>query len=221
MSDRGHAGRQSSASSTTTSLRRYTRIGGLFTLLFAQPLSRIVAMRTSQVTPTADGVEVTFSTVPIQMPAILDDLVRDHLDERGLSLYGRQTPTGSSPAASPDTTCRPRTSAASSSRSASSPRSPARPPCSSWPPTCPAPVLAELLGTTDNNAANWARLAAPGLDRLHRRPRPLTTAPPAAAEELRCSASPDLRLGRRPGINAVLIERVEDMQTTAGCRSDP
>lgn len=35
------------------SLRRYTRIGGLFTLLFAllfaQPLSRIVAIRTSQV----------------------------------------------------------------------------------------------------------------------------------------------------------------------------
>src|SRR3954452_7825248 len=35
-------------------LRGYTRIGGLFPLLFAQPLSRIVAMRTSQVTLAAE-----------------------------------------------------------------------------------------------------------------------------------------------------------------------
>ncbi|MFD4323639.1 hypothetical protein ACFWQC_03330 [Nocardioides sp. NPDC058538] len=30
-----------------SSIKRYTRSGGLFLLLFAQPLSRIVAMRTS------------------------------------------------------------------------------------------------------------------------------------------------------------------------------
>lgn len=70
------------------SLRHYTRIGGLFTLLFAQPLSRIVAMRTSQVTIAAVGtVHVTFNDLPIQMPAVLDDLIRKHLNHRGKSLY--------------------------------------------------------------------------------------------------------------------------------------
>ncbi len=68
-------------------LRRYTRIGGLFTLLFAQPLSRIVAMRTSQVTLSEDSVHITFSTLPIQMPAVLDDLIREHPDHRGKNLY--------------------------------------------------------------------------------------------------------------------------------------
>jgi len=48
------------------SLRSYTRLGGLFTLLFAQPLSRIVAMRTDQVT-TGAAVHVRFGAVPIQM----------------------------------------------------------------------------------------------------------------------------------------------------------
>jgi hypothetical protein len=33
-------------------LRRYTRIGGLFTVLFAQPLSRIVAMRAPAKSPS-------------------------------------------------------------------------------------------------------------------------------------------------------------------------
>ena len=52
------------------SLRRYTRIGGLFTLLFAQPLSRIVAMRTSQVTFTDTSVRVAFNNIEIEMPAV-------------------------------------------------------------------------------------------------------------------------------------------------------
>lgn len=69
-------------------LRGYTRIGGLFTLLFAQPLSRIVAMRTSQVTLAADGrVDVAFGTIAIQMPAVVDRLIADHLRRRGQSLY--------------------------------------------------------------------------------------------------------------------------------------
>jgi hypothetical protein len=43
------AGPSSIAYCTTPPIKRHTRIGGLFLLLFAQPLSRIVAMRTSQI----------------------------------------------------------------------------------------------------------------------------------------------------------------------------
>jgi len=45
-------------------------------------------MRTSQITITDDrSLHVTFSTIPIQMPPVLDDLIREHLDHRGKSLY--------------------------------------------------------------------------------------------------------------------------------------
>ena len=69
-------------------IRRYTRIAGLLTLLFAQPLSRIVALRTSQVTITDNrAVHITFGRTPIQMPPLLDDLIREHLKHRGKSLH--------------------------------------------------------------------------------------------------------------------------------------
>ena len=46
----------------------YARIGGLFTLLFAQPLEKIVAMRTNQINVEDDGrVLVAFDTIPIEM----------------------------------------------------------------------------------------------------------------------------------------------------------
>src|SRR5690348_1858756 len=67
---------------------RYTRIGGLFTLLFAQPLSRIVAMRTSQVSHVEDALHVTVRNIAIPLPAPLDALVAEHLGERGMSLHG-------------------------------------------------------------------------------------------------------------------------------------
>ncbi|HVI37545.1 MAG TPA: hypothetical protein VM684_15040 [Gaiellales bacterium] len=121
-----------------TTLRGYTRIGGLFTLLFAQPLSRIVAMRTSQVTLGADGrVDVAFGTIGMQMPALVDRLIADHLQQRGQSLYVARDTGWLFPGGSPAATWRPRTSAPSSSRSASSRMSHARPPCSSSPPRCP------------------------------------------------------------------------------------
>ncbi|MGI8899999.1 MAG: hypothetical protein ACR2HA_03565 [Nocardioides sp.] len=70
-----------------TTIRRYTRIGGLFTLLFAQPLSRLVAMRVDQVSEIDGRVHVAFNSVPIQMPTLVDHLIRDHLQDRGKSLY--------------------------------------------------------------------------------------------------------------------------------------
>jgi hypothetical protein len=143
------------------SLRRYTRIGGLFTLLFAQPLSRIVAMRTSQITLTADGgVEVTFNAVPIRMPAILDDLVRAHLDERGLSQYGRQNSNWLFPGGQPGRHLQTENIRRQLVEVGIKPLESRKAALFQLAAETPAPILAELLGTTDNNAANWARLAA-------------------------------------------------------------
>ena len=51
-----------------TTIRHYTRIGGLFMLLFAQPLTTICRMKTAQVGVRADGVFVTFDRTPVEMP---------------------------------------------------------------------------------------------------------------------------------------------------------
>ncbi|NYE20577.1 hypothetical protein [Microbacterium immunditiarum] len=60
----------------------YARIGGLFTLLFAQPFQTIVGMRAEQITLDDDKVTVAFDTVP-EMPPGLDDLIRRHLTRPG------------------------------------------------------------------------------------------------------------------------------------------
>ncbi len=141
-------------------LRSYTRLGGLFTLLFAQPLSRIVAMRTDQVTTTPDGgVHVTFGAVPIQMPPILDDLIRDHLHLRGQSPYGRDAGwlfPGGIPG-------RPLTTENIRSQLVAigvKPYQSRKAALFQLAAEIPAPVLAELLGTTNRNAAKWSHLAA-------------------------------------------------------------
>ena len=144
-----------------TTVRRYTRIAGLLTLLFAQPLSRIVAMRTSQVAITDDrAVHVTFSKIPVQMPPLLDDLIREHLEHRGKSLYASRGTgwlfRGGNPAAH---------LATENIRSqlvaiGIKPYENRKATLFHLSGDMPAPVLAELLGLTDKNAADWARLAA-------------------------------------------------------------
>jgi hypothetical protein len=57
-------------------MQLYARVAGLFILLFAQPLSRICRMTPDQITLRSDGtMTVTFDTVPIEMPELLDQLV--------------------------------------------------------------------------------------------------------------------------------------------------
>lgn len=118
-------------------------------------------MRTSQVTLTPDGwVEVTFHTVPIQMPAILDDLVRDHLDERGVSQYGRRNTDWLFPGGQPGHHLQTENIRRQLVELGIKPLESRKAALMQLAAETPAPILAELLGTTDNKAANWARLAA-------------------------------------------------------------
>ena len=142
-------------------LRGYTRIGGLFTLLFAQPLTRIVAMRTSQVTIATDGrVDVTFNTVPIQMPAVVDRLIRDHLQHRGKSLYVSRDTGWLFPGGKPGRHLETENTRAQLVEIGIKPYESRKAALFQLAAEMPAPVLAELIGITDNNAADWARLAA-------------------------------------------------------------
>ena len=123
-------------------LRTYTRVAGLFLLLFAQPLTQTVWMRTGQVHATDDKVLDRFHAVPVQMPPVLDDLVRDQCGRRGKSLYHSRDTGWLFPGGNPGShlaTWPPRTSAPNSSTAASTLARPARQPSSSSPAPSPRP----------------------------------------------------------------------------------
>lgn len=141
-------------------LRGYTRIGGLFTLLFAQPLTRIVAMRTDQVTLVDGRVDVTFHKVAIQMPALVDRLIADHLCRRGKSLYAARGTGWLFPGGKPGRHLETENIRGQLVAIGIKPYEARKAALFALAAQMPAPVLAELLGLSDNNAADWARLAA-------------------------------------------------------------
>jgi hypothetical protein len=144
-----------------TTLRRYTRLGGLLTVLFAQPLARIVAMRTSQITVTDDQtVSVTFNTIPIQMPPVLDELIRDHLQHRGKSLYASRDTGWLFPGGTPGHHLATENIRSQLVAIGIKPYENRKATLFHLAGDIPSPVLAELIGITNNNAAEWAALAA-------------------------------------------------------------
>ena len=141
--------------------RRYTRIGGLFTLPFAQPLSSIVAMRTSQVTSVDDGtVHVAFNGIAIQMPAVVDELIREHLGHRGKSLYVSRETGWLFPGGNPGRHLATENIRSQLVQIGMKPYESRKATLFQLAAKMPAPVLAELIGITPKNATDWARLAA-------------------------------------------------------------
>ncbi|MEG9227262.1 hypothetical protein [Aeromicrobium sp. Sec7.5] len=141
-------------------LRHYVRIGGLLTLLFAQPLSRIVAMRTSQTTVTDQTVHVTFNTTPVQMPPLLDDLIRQHLQHRGKSLYASRETGWLFPGGNPGRHLSTEAIRSQLVATGIKPYENRKATLFGLAGDIPAPVLADLIGITHKNAAAWAGLAA-------------------------------------------------------------
>lgn len=142
-------------------LRSYTRIGGLFTLLFAQPLSRIVAMRTSQVTHGEGGrVNVTFNSASIQMPAVVAELIGDHMQQRGQSLYASRDTGWLFPGGRPGRHLQTESIRRDLVEIGIKPYESRKAALFQLAGDMPAPILAELIGITDNMAADWAKLAA-------------------------------------------------------------
>lgn len=142
-----------------TTLRTYTRVAGLFLLLFAQPLTRTVRMRTVQVQATDDKVLVRFHAVAIQMPPVLDDLVRDQLSRRGKSLYHSRDTGWLFPGGNPGSHLATENVRAQLVARGIHPGQTRKAALFQLAGTIPAPVLADLIGTTDKTATTWAKLA--------------------------------------------------------------
>lgn len=143
-------------------VRTYTRVAGLFLLLFAQPLTRTVRMRTEQVQATDDTVRVRFNTVPTQMPPILDGLVRDQLSRRGKSLYHSRDTGWLFPGGNPGTHLVTENIRAQLVDRGIHPGQTRKTALFQLAGDIPAPVLADLIGLTNSNAAAWAKLAGRG-----------------------------------------------------------
>ncbi len=140
-------------------LRLYTRVAGLFVLLFAQPLSRVVMMRTDQVSLTDQGVQVRFHTVPVQMPPGLDTLLREQLQQRGKSLYASRDTGWLFPGGNPGRHLATENVRAQLVARGIKPYQNRKAALFQLAGDVPAPVLAELIGLTESNAASWAKLA--------------------------------------------------------------
>lgn len=139
----------------------HARIGGLFTLLFAQPLETVVAMRVDQITLTDDGtVLVTFDTVPVEMPPGLDDLLRRHLDRPGSPSIASTDHGWLFPGRHPGRHLVRETFRGHLARLGVGPGRGRHAAMFALAGQVPAPVLADLIGIADTTAVRWATLAA-------------------------------------------------------------
>lgn len=117
-------------------------------------------MRSDQVEITDHDVWVAFADAPIQMPPVLDDLIRELATGRGWSLHvARETGwlfPGGRPGRHTATENIRRDLAAIGIKRLESRKAA----MFQLATAMPAPILAELLGTTTSYAAAWATLAA-------------------------------------------------------------
>lgn len=142
------------------SIQHYTRIGGLFMLLFAQPLSRVVAMKTSQVSHIDDTMHVSFRSIAIPMPAPLDTLIAEQLSRRGMSLHGSRGTGWLFPGGNPGRHLATENIRGQLVAIGMKPNEGRKAALFQLAADMPAPVLGELIGISNNNAAQWARLAS-------------------------------------------------------------
>ena len=119
----------------------------------------------SQVTITDDQVvHVTFNAIPIEMPPLLDDLIRDHVKRRGKSLYASRDTRWLFPGGKPSLHLATENIRSQLVAIGIKPYENRKAALFQLAGDMPAPVLAELLGITTKNAADLAKLAAPRLD---------------------------------------------------------
>lgn len=139
---------------------RPIRIIGLFTLLFAQPLNRIVAMSTQQIRITENDVSVRFAETMIEMPPIVDTLLKEHLGNRTLFFPHERDRIWLFPGSQPGRHLVTEVFRRDLNELGIKPYASRKASMFHLAATMPSPLLAGLLGITEKNAARWAELAA-------------------------------------------------------------
>lgn len=142
-------------------IRLYSRIAGLFVLLYAQPLARICRMRAHQITVDTAGVTTaTFDTFPIELPDPLDRLVRTHLGRRGQASYASRPDTWLFPGGIPGKHLATENVRNQLVQRGIQPMAARNAAMFQLAASMPTPILANILGLAPNTATRWAALAS-------------------------------------------------------------
>jgi len=144
-----------------TSINSHSRIAGLFLLLFAQPLNKILRMTRDQVSEHDDGrVIVTFDTVPIELPPDVGTLLLEHIGGRSAASYGDAEADWLFPGRIPGRSLTTESVRGVLVSHGIHPRQSRSTTLFSLAGQIPTPVLADLLGISRGTATRWAPLAA-------------------------------------------------------------
>ncbi len=117
-------------------------------------------MKTSQVSHIDDTLHVTFRSIAMPMPAPLDTLIVEHLNDRGMSLHGSRDTGWLFPGGSPGRHLNTESIRGKLVEIDMKPYEGRKATLFQLAADIPAPVLGELIWISNNNAAEWARLAA-------------------------------------------------------------
>lgn len=142
-------------------IRLYTRVAGLFLLLYAQPLARICRMRTAQVCEHADRrLTITFDTFPVELPQPLDQLVCEQLTRRGQASYASRPDYWLFPGGIPGKHLVTENIRAQLVERGIQPRAARNAAMFQLAAEIPTPLLADILGLGATTATSWAALAS-------------------------------------------------------------
>lgn len=136
----------------------HARVAGLFPLLFAQPLGRVLHMRTHQISSTTP-VSVTFDTTAIELPEIVDQLLIRQLNN-ALAHPTNQAEQWLFPGRQPGRPLTRENIRHTLVRHGIHPGQARKAAMFQLTSQIPTPVLADLLGLSPVTATRWASLAA-------------------------------------------------------------
>jgi hypothetical protein len=144
------------------SILLYVRVAGLFTLLFAQPLTRICRMRADQISrsPKGEKVTVNFDTFPIELPEPLDELVVEQLGRQGQASYASRADPWLFPGGTPGKHLSTESIRSHLVERGIQPSDARKAAMFQLAAEMPTPILADILGLATNTSVRWATLAA-------------------------------------------------------------
>jgi hypothetical protein len=144
-----------------STIRHYTRIGGLFMLLFAQPLASICRMRSTQVEVHVDGrVFVAFDRTPMEMPEALGVLIEEHMSKRGQASYVSRDSQWLFPGGIPGNHLATENIRKQLVALGIHPQASKHAALFQLAATLPHPILADVLGISHTSAIRWAALSS-------------------------------------------------------------
>lgn len=143
-----------------TRIRHYVRVGGLFMLLFAQPLTTICAMKTSQVEVSNGRVLVTFLRTPVEMPPPLDELIREQMAQRGQASYASRNTQWLFPGGTPGKHLTTENIRRQLVERGIKPQASKHAALFQLAAQVPHPILADVLGISTTSAGRWAALSS-------------------------------------------------------------